>query len=226
MADYHEGVSWQIMLPRSLLMTTAVRKRVRQFGPASAGTLMTPQEFDRADFVEGWRYELINGVLVVSPSPLENERDPNEELGYLLRTYRDTHPEGWALDATLFEQTVKTQKNRRRADRVIWVGLGRHPRRGEVPTIIVEFISAGKRDRQRDYEDKRDEYLPLGVKEYWVIDRFKKTLTVFWLEGDRVRKKVIRVNQKYKTALLPGFELPLAQLFAAADRWPEESETD
>jgi Uma2 family endonuclease len=202
-------------------MTTAVRKRRRQFGPAAAGTLMTVREFDRADFVEGFCYELINGVLIVSPSPLENERDPNGELEYLLRVYRDTHPEGWALDATLFEQTVKTQKNRRRADRVIWAGLGRHPRCGEIPTIIVEFVSAGKRDRQRDYEDKRDEYLPLGVKEYWVIDRFKKTLTVFWLEGDQVRKKVIRANQKYRTGLLPGFELPLAQLFAAADRWPE-----
>ncbi len=203
-------------------MATVARKRGRHFGPHSAGTLMTPQEFDRADFEEGWRYELINGVLVVSPIPLENERDPNGELEYLLRVYRDTHPQGWALDATLFEQTVKTQQNRRRADRVIWAGLGRQPRRRDVPTIIVEFVSAGKRDRQRDYEEKRDEYLPLGVKEYWVIDRFKKTMTVFWLQGDQVRKRVVRANQKYKTALLPGFELPLAQLFAAAARWPQE----
>ena len=43
--------------------------------------LLTPAEFDRARFQEGWRYELINGVLVVSPTPSRKERHPNEELG-------------------------------------------------------------------------------------------------------------------------------------------------
>jgi hypothetical protein len=43
--------------------------------------LLTPAEFDHAQFREGWRYELINGVLIVSPSPSRKERDPNEESG-------------------------------------------------------------------------------------------------------------------------------------------------
>src|SRR5262245_1065343 len=144
---------------RRLFMATVSAKRRREFGPESAGTLMTPREFDRADFVEGWRYELINGVLVVSPPPLESERDPNEERGHWLRTYRDSHPKGWCLDATLPEQTVNTQANRRRADRVIWAGLGRQPRPKDAPTVVVEFVSEGKRDRKRDYEEKRDEYM-------------------------------------------------------------------
>src|SRR5438270_10340593 len=114
--------AWPPRNTRRSQMTTAVRKRVRQFGPASAGTLMTPREFDRAEFVEGWRYELINGVLVVSPIPLESESDPNEELGRLLRNYQESHPQGGALDKTLPERTVKTKRNRRRADRVIWAG--------------------------------------------------------------------------------------------------------
>src|SRR5205085_1598421 len=79
---------------------------------------------------------------------------------------------GRSLDATLPEQTVATGANRRRADRVIWAGLGRLPRRGETPTMIVEFVSRGRRDRVRDYEEKRDEYIAIGVREYWVIDRF------------------------------------------------------
>jgi Uma2 family endonuclease len=160
----------------------------------------------------------------VSPPPLENERDPNEELGHLLRTYRDTHAEGKALDATLPEQTVRTKANRRRADRVIWAGLGRRPRRGEKPTIVVEFVSEDKRDRTRDYEEKRDEYLALGVKEYWVFDRFRRTLTVYTKHGSRVRKQVFDERQAYTTELLPGFELPLERLFTFADFWPEAGE--
>jgi len=194
----------------------------RRFGPETNGILMTPHEFDKAQFVEGWRYELINGVLVVSSTPLRNERDPNEELGYLLRVYRDTHPLGAALDATLSEEIVATGQNRRRVDRVIWVGLGRLPTAADTPTILVEFVSAGKRNRERDYEAKRDEYMAISVKEYWIIDRFQHTMTVYNLRARKVRKRVICKDQTYKTDLLPGFELPLARLFALADRWPSE----
>jgi Uma2 family endonuclease len=207
-------------------MATATLKRARWlFGPESTGIVMTPREFDRAEFVEGWRYELINGVLVVSSTPLRNERDPNGELEYLLRVYRDTHPQGAALDATLSEETVATGDNRRRADRVIWAGLGRLPTADDPPTIIAEFVSAGRRNWLRDYENKRDEYLAIGVKEYWVINRFDHTLTVFSRRGRKARKRVIRADQTYKTNLLPGFELPLARLFALADRWPAEGTT-
>ena len=41
-------------------------------GPALAGTLMSPQEFDGADAAdENFKYELIQGMLVVTPPPLE-----------------------------------------------------------------------------------------------------------------------------------------------------------
>ena len=65
-----------------------------RIGPADHGRTMTLEEFMEVEVEEGYRYELLHGVLVVSPWPLENERDPNDELGYLLRAYHNTHPEG------------------------------------------------------------------------------------------------------------------------------------
>ncbi len=139
-------------------MATAATPRVRRLiGPEANGIPLTPQQFDRADFVEGWRYELLNGVLIVSPPPLRSERDPNEELGSWLRNYRESDPRGPVLDVTLAEETVKTGRNRRRADRVIWAGLGRLPRADDVPSMIAEFVSGRRRDWLRDYEEKRDE---------------------------------------------------------------------
>jgi hypothetical protein len=110
-------------------------------GPELAGTLMTPDEFDAVEeWDEKYVYELIRGVLVVSPSPLAMERGPNGVLEHWLGKYQEEHPQGAALDATLSEHTIHTPDSRRRADRAIWTGLGRlpHPNR-DVPSIVVEL---------------------------------------------------------------------------------------
>ena len=198
---------------------TKTKTRRLRLGPRSAGVLLTTEEFDRARFVEGWRYELINEVLVVSPIPSRNERDPNEELGRWLRNYQESHPQGSAPDATIGEETIETKRNRRRADRVIWAGLGRLPGPNEPPTIIIELVSKGKINQERDYIAKRAEYREIGVKEYWIIDRFAKTMTVCRFAADRDQELVIAADQTYATTLLPGYELPLRRLLELAERW-------
>lgn len=190
-------------------------------GPDANGMLLAPQEFDRAEFADGWRYELIHGVLIVSPIPSRKERDPNEELGRWLRNYLEDDPNGKSLDSTLSEETIHVGDERRRADRVIWAGLGRLPEPFEPPTIVVEFVSSGRRSRERDYDEKREEYLALGVKEYWIIDRFARTLTVYRPKKGKGGKQTIRAEQSYATPLLPGFNLPLARLLELADRWDD-----
>jgi Uma2 family endonuclease len=190
--------------------------------PDMAGTLMTPEEFDTADVAPDdlSRYELIHGVLIVTPIPSEEEVDPNEELGRLLRNYQDGHSQGKTLNKTLPERHIFGSDNRRRADRVIWAGLGRRPNpRTDPPTIVVEFVSKGRRNRKRDYIEKRREYEAFGVQEYWVIDRFQRTLTVCGRQVSATGERVVAEHEIYTTPLLPGFELPLARLFAAADDW-------
>ena len=135
------------------------------------------------------------------------------------------HPQGSSLDSTLPEEMIQTKQNRRRADRAIWAGLGRDPEEGEAPTIVVEFVSSGKVNQERDYVAKRAEYREIGVREYWVIDRFRRTLTVFIFGGETDQERVIPEKQSYETPLLPGFELPLARLLTLADRWAKKKRT-
>ena len=193
----------------------------RVLGPEHNGISMSPEEFDAVEECDqGHRYELLNGVLVVSPPPPAAERGPNAELDYWLRSYRDHHPQGDTLDDTLPEQVVKIGGQRRRADRVIWAGLGRQPDPdNDPPTIAIEFVSPGRRSFRRDYEEKRAEYATVKVREYWVIDRFRRTMTVFRRARRTWREIVVREDETYRTDLLPGFEPPLGKLLAIADRY-------
>lgn len=205
-------------------MSTDSESEILVLGAGQNGIRLSPDEFDsHEEWDENYDYELITGVLVVSPPPPAAQRGANEHVGYLLRSYRESHPQGSALDATLPSEITRIGRNRRRADRAISAGLGRWPNfNQDTPTIVVEFVSPGRRSWRRDYEEKRDEYLAAGVKEYWVIDRFRRTMTVYrpkpangavaeWDEA------IVRENEVYRSPLLPGFELPLAHIFRRAD---------
>ncbi|MEX2026376.1 MAG: Uma2 family endonuclease [Pirellulaceae bacterium] len=191
-------------------------------GPDSAGIAMTPEEYDALppdEWERGFRYELIHGVLVVSPVPAESQQSPNDYLGHLLRVYQEGHPNGNSLDRTTFERRVKTTAGYRVCDRALWIGFGRAIKiHKDVPTIVVEFVSAGKRAFLRDYEEKRDEYLAAGVKEYWVIDWIQSQMTAYFSPPASADHRVIaRTERIYTTPLLPGFELPLDKLLALAE---------
>ena len=200
-------------------MTAAELLAPQHVGPEHNGVNMTPEEFDALDgWDEDYRFELVNGVLIVVPPPGAGERNPNEELGHWIRTFRQLLPGGSAVVATLSEQTVRVGDNRRRADRAIWIGLGRNPDLNlDVPAIIVEFVSRSRRDIRRDYVQKRTEYLEAGVREYWVIDRFRRKMTVFRPDGTTLE---LTESDTYRPPLMPGFELPLSKLFAEADCFP------
>jgi Uma2 family endonuclease len=199
------------------------RRFTTRLGIRSSGILMTPEEFDNLpDFVfSKWlRYELINGVLVVTPPQVNAELDPNEELGHLVCYFKEHHPQGSIVDVNLPKQMIYSNANRRRADRAIWTGLGRVPDvEKDVPSIVVEFVSASKRDHIRDYKTKRAEYLDIGVREYWIIDRFQRIMTVYRNRPEGVATLIIKEAETYQTNLLPGFTLPLARLLARADDW-------
>jgi Uma2 family endonuclease len=187
----------------------------RPLGPWANGLLMSPEEFEHAtEWDPLYRYELVNGVLVVSPPPDIGERSPNDYLGHLLWTYKESHLQGLMLNLTVPEQTIRTSAGWRRMDRAIWAGYGRRvDERRDVPTIAVEYVSDTSRDRRRDFVLKRAEYAAIGVKEYWIVDRFNRSLTV--IRGEDVA--VLAENQVHTTDLLPGFELPVGRLMAAAD---------
>jgi Uma2 family endonuclease len=56
------------------------------------------------------------------------------------------------------------------------------------PRLIVEVISPGKTNQDRDYIHKRAQYAAIGVPEYWLIDPVMQTVMVLVLEGEAYRE--------------------------------------
>jgi Uma2 family endonuclease len=83
-----------------------------------------------------------------------------------------------------------------------------------IPDIVIEVVS--RSSRRRDYEEKPDEYLDFGIREYWIINAEKQEMLVLRRFGGRWVKKLVRPPERYKTRLLPGFEFDCGAVFKAA----------
>ena len=80
-----------------------------------------------------------------------------------------------------------------------------------IPDLVAEALSS---DRNRDLVMKRAWYAEAWVPEYWTIDPVNDSITILELSGrEYVERAVLGRNDTLTTATIPGFELPLEQLF-------------
>jgi Uma2 family endonuclease len=83
--------------------------------------------------------------------------------------------------------------------------------------LVMEVISQD--DRRRDTVTKRREYALAGIPEYWLVDPEAQSITVLVLAADKrtyVEHGHVGQGEGAASPTLPGFELPLASLFASA----------
>ncbi|MBX3437035.1 MAG: hypothetical protein KF861_06065 [Planctomycetaceae bacterium] len=67
-------------------MSIAELPAIQRLNPEGNGLLMTPAEFDAVDdWDRDYVFELVQGVVIVSPAPGPAERLPNDLLGYGVR---------------------------------------------------------------------------------------------------------------------------------------------
>ncbi|MEO1145423.1 MAG: Uma2 family endonuclease [Cyanobacteria bacterium J06638_22] len=53
------------------------------------------------------------------------------------------------------------------------------------PHLVMEVVSPGERNRQRDYDRKRRQYAARGIPEYWLIDPEEAAITILQLDQGR-----------------------------------------
>ncbi len=82
-----------------------------------------------------------------------------------------------------------------------------------VPEIVIEVVSASS--RKRDYEEKPDEYLRIGVKEYWIVDADKRVMVVMRRTRGRWVETTVKPPAIFRPRLLPGLEFSIGAVFTA-----------
>lgn len=80
------------------------------------------------------------------------------------------------------------------------------------PDLIFEVVSPGWTNMKRDYEEKREEYEQLGVREYVIVDRFAHRLTVLTLTDGQYAESWLGPKDNYTSPLLPSLSIPLTDI--------------
>jgi Uma2 family endonuclease len=84
--------------------------------------------------------------------------------------------------------------------------------------LVMEVLSEGHENRERDLKTKREEYSQAGISEYWIVDYQERRITVLVLEGQtyRTHGEFGRGSQA-TSVLFPGFSVNVDAVFCVAD---------
>lgn len=164
------------------------------------------------------RYELINGVLLVTTQPHSEHQRIAVKLARFLDVWSEEHDSGDVFFAPgiIFAPTEVA------APDVVWVRRERlaallHAD-GKVhgaPDLVVEVLSPGAANAECDRVAKRAQYGQ--VAEYWIVDRFQAQVEVYRPTPPHPHMlqlaATIGRTGVLTSPLLPGFACPLTRIF-------------
>ena len=70
------------------------------------------------------------------------------------------------------------------------------------PRLVVEVVSPGKRNVDRDYRYKRSQYQARGIAEYWIVDPITQRVTVLTLVEGLYEEAIFEDNAVIDSPLL------------------------
>ncbi len=88
----------------------------------------------------------------------------------------------------------------------------------ESADLVMEVVSSGHENRERDLVIKRREYAKAGIREYWIIDPKEETITVLTLAGKTYKVHgVFKPDEEATSKLLKGFKVAVSDAFSAGE---------
>ena len=166
--------------------------------------LYTLEEFELMAKEDGLNYELIDGMIMMSPRPaLEHQRISGNIYFELRNALKNSHCK------PIQEIDLVLENNNLIPDLVVICNDDLQGKRYEkVPLIVIEIISPSS--ASRDYIIKRYKYAQLGIQEYWIVSPEEKCIDVFDFTTD---SHINYCSGTVISTILPELAIDLEQIF-------------
>ncbi|MFQ5868112.1 MAG: Uma2 family endonuclease [bacterium] len=160
------------------------------------------------------RYELIEGELIMTPSPKTDHQRISGRLDFVLRKFvmeKDLGEVFYAPYDVYLDEEDCVQPD------ILFVSKERLNIIGEnnvqgAPDLVVEITSKGT--AYKDVIQKKMLYARLGVKEYWIVAPLEKMVEVYSLKDREYQLiETCFYNDILKSPLLKGFNVELKEIF-------------
>jgi Uma2 family endonuclease len=163
------------------------------------------------------RYEIIDGELFMTRAPHWNHQRAIDNLICDLTIWSRVSGTGEArtTPGIIFSEYDSVIPD------VIWISherlnvlLDEDGHLTGAPELIVEVLSPGTRNVERDKEIKLKLYSVRGVEEYWIVNYILKKVEVYRREQAQLKLvTTLQENDIVTSPLLPGFSCQVKQFF-------------
>jgi len=185
-----------------------------QLAPALKTTTRITYEQYRALPEDGYRYEVIEGELLMTAAPLIKHQRVSGNLQFILETYIRANNWGQLFAAPVevylgeedFAQPDLVCVSRAR------LGIIMEKNIVGAPDLIVEILSPGT--ARIDRVSKMNAYARHRVPHYWMVDPAERTFEAFeWENGAYRLVAALAEDETFQPTLFPALTIRLAELW-------------
>jgi Uma2 family endonuclease len=167
---------------------------------------------------DGKRYEIMNGVLIMAPSPEADHQSAVLRLGYFLLQIVEFARLGRVLSAPFDVRLTSERVVQPDVLVVLNANLHKIVKKYMVggPDLVVEVASSGTAIYDR--LSKFEAYEQAGVSEYWIVHPQEKTIEVLILEGSGYQSLgTFKGKDTLPSRIVPGIVNVAVEQFFFAD---------
>jgi len=161
------------------------------------------------------KYELIEGELIMTPSPGTYHQWISKNIEYELESFVRREKAGRIFDAPY---DVHLDNSNVFQPDIMFISKERLSIIGEknvqgAPDLVVEILSEST--AYNDLRKKKKLYAKFGVLEYWIVDPGEKSVEIYSLEGKEFNlSSRFSMNDNLESPLLSGLKIELSSVFS------------
>jgi Uma2 family endonuclease len=167
----------------------------------------------------GWlRHEIIAGELFVTRAPHIRHQSAAGKIQVTLQNWSEETSLGLSVQTpgVIFTPTDAVIPD------VVWASQSRLAQGIDTaghftvaPELMVEILSAGEQNEQRDKSVKLKLYSRYGVQEYWIVNWQLQTLEIYRRTDAQLQLvATLLPGDKLTSPLLPGFSAQIDRIFS------------